>query len=174
MFVVHSLSQYLHASRDVHLKAAHHLLRYIKGQSGLGLLFSSTSSTQVQAYSDADWATCVDTRRSVTIYCIFIGDSLVAWSSKKQNTVSRSSVEAKYRAMAATISEVIWIQQLLRDFQVHVEKSVALFCDNQAASHIAANPTFHEWTKQLEIDLHFVRDHVQRGTLKILPIRTHE
>ena len=103
---------------------------------------------------------------------MFIGESLVAWKSKKHTTVSRSSAEAEYRALAAATSELVWLQQPLKDFQVTMTSPTVLFCDNQAAVYIASNHAFHERTKHLEIDLHFVRDHVNGGTFKLLPVRT--
>ena len=136
------------------------------------MFFPASSTTQLKGFSDADWATCSDTRRSVTGFCVFLGDSLVAWKSKKQNIVSRSSVEAEYRALATTTSELIWLQQLLSDFQITQSSPTVLFCDNQAAVYIATNPVFHERTKHIEIDLYFVRSHVQRGEVKLLPVRT--
>ena len=105
-FAVHKLTQFLAQPRLPHLKAVHHLIRYLKSSPGQGLFFSSTSSSQLTAYSDAcvplrlkafsdaDWGSCPDSRRSTTGFCIFIGDSLVSWRAKKQNTVSRSSAEA--------------------------------------------------------------------------------
>ena len=133
-FAVHALSQFLQAPSTVHLQAAHHLLRYIKGSPGQGLFYSASSSTQIKGFSDADWGTCSGTRRSITGYCVFLGDSLVAWKSKKQTTVAKSSAEAEYRSLASATSELLWMQQLLRDFCIVERHPTVLFCDNQAAS----------------------------------------
>ncbi|XP_068638413.1 uncharacterized mitochondrial protein AtMg00810-like [Aristolochia californica] len=171
-FAIHKLTQFVAQPRLPHLQAVHHLFHYLKTSPGQGLLFSSTSSLQVRAYYDADWGSCLDSRRSTTGFCIFIGDSLVSWKAKKHTTVSRSSIEAEYRALSSTTSEIIWLQQLLQDFQVKVASLALLYCDNQAAIHIASNPTFHERTKHIEIDCHFVREWVTSGVLKLLPIRS--
>ncbi|XP_024026696.1 uncharacterized protein LOC112093108 [Morus notabilis] len=171
-FAVHKLSQFLAKPRVPHLQAVHHLLRYIKASPGQGLFYSAASPIQLKAFSDSDWGSCPDSQKSVTGFCVFVGDSLVSWKSKKQTTVSRSSAEAKYRALASTVSELVWLRQLLSDFRFDLSSPTMLFCDNQAAIHIASNPIFHERTKHIEVDCHFVRDMVTKGMVKLMPIRS--
>lgn len=163
-YAVHKLSQFMSHPRTPHLQAVYHVIHYLKGSPGQGLLFSASSSLRLTAFSDADWGGCLETRRSTTGYMVFIGDSLISWKSKKQPTVARSSAEAEYRALASVTSELLWMRQLLRVFEIQVP-SVMLFSDNVSAIALAANPTAHERSKHVDIDVHFIREHVTSGFL---------
>ena len=169
-FATQQLSQFMAAPTMTHYRAATRLLRYLKGCPGRGLLFHRDSEVQLLGFSDADWAGCPDTQRSVTGYCFLLGSSLISWKTKKQATVSRSSSEAEYRALASATCELQWLVYLLRDLHLPCSKPPALYCDNQSALHIAANPVFHERTKHLDIDCHIVREKSQNGLMKLLPI----
>lgn len=155
-----------------HFEADYHLIKYLKGSPGQGLFFSKESYLQLKGFCDSDWVTCKETRKSITGFCIFLGNSLISWKTKKQPAVSRSSAEAEYRAMATTTSELVWLQQLLEDFGIHAIDSTLLFYDNEAAIQIATNPTFHERTKHIEVDCHFVREKVENKSIKLFPIRS--
>ncbi|KAL0459159.1 UNVERIFIED_CONTAM: Retrovirus-related Pol polyprotein from transposon RE1 [Sesamum latifolium] len=85
---------------------------------------------ELVVYSDADWASCLDTRRSLSGFCIFLGSAIISWKTKKQHTVSRSTAEAEYRSMASTTCELIWIYNLLGDLHFHVSTPILLLCDN--------------------------------------------
>ncbi|KAJ0578272.1 putative RNA-directed DNA polymerase [Helianthus annuus] len=127
---------------------------------------------QLTAFADSDWAKCVDSRRSVTGFCIFLGGSLVSWKSKKQSVVSRSSAEAEYRSMCSATCEVLWLLNILRELHVDVNIPVVLKCDNTAALSIAANPVFHDRTKHFEVDLFFLREKIASGLIKTHGIKT--
>ena len=97
-------------------------------------------------------------RRFTLGYCVFIGGNIISWKSKKQTVVARSSVEAKYWSMAMVTCELMWIKQFLQELKFCEVVQMKLFCDNQAALHIASNPVFHERAKHIEIDCHFIRE----------------
>ncbi|XP_062088795.1 uncharacterized mitochondrial protein AtMg00810-like [Humulus lupulus] len=121
---------------------------------------------------NSDWVACPLTRRSTTSFCVFLGDCLVSWRTKKQPTISKSSAEAEYRALAATASELTWLQYLLADLHIHSSIPAFIYCDNLSVVHIANNPTFHERTKHIELDCHFIRDKIKAGSIRLIPVRS--
>ncbi|KAL4279271.1 hypothetical protein GQ457_03G009530 [Hibiscus cannabinus] len=144
-FVVQQLSQYVAAPTDVHMSAAHRILRYLKGTPGQGLFFHADNVLKINAFSNSDWASCPGSRKFTTSFCIFLGASLILWKSEKQQTISRSSTEVEYRALATVTCEIQWLHFLLSDLQVKI--SIAnIFCDNLSAIKIAENPVQHETT----------------------------
>ncbi|RVW12980.1 Retrovirus-related Pol polyprotein from transposon RE1 [Vitis vinifera] len=130
---------------------------------GQGVLYENRGHTQVVGYTDADWAGSPTDRRSTSGYCVFIGGNLISWKSKKQDVVARSSAEAEYRAMALATCELIWLRHLLQELRFGKDEQMKLICDNQAALHIASNPVFHERTKHIEVDCHFIREKIASG-----------
>ncbi|CAA7028265.1 unnamed protein product [Microthlaspi erraticum] len=171
-YAVNCLCQFTFAPKASHLHAAHKVLHYLKGTIGLGLFYSAESNLLSQGFTDADWNSCSDTRKSTSGFCMFLGPSLISWKSKKQQTSSHSSAESEYRAMEFAMREVTWLVNLLEEFLVKQPHSVAFYSDSKAAIHIANNAVFHERTKHIENDCHIVRDKVLSGLIKTLHITT--
>ena len=132
------------------------------------------SDLRVSAYCDADWGACQMSAKSLIGFCVFLGSSLISWKTKKQKTVSKSIAEAEYRAMSMTTSELEWISYILHDLRVPVQTPFTLFCDIKAAMYIANNPIFHERTKHIRIDCHYIRDKLMDGFLQTAHVSSHE
>jgi len=171
-FSVQHLSQFMQAPRIPHFQAALHVLRYLKNEPTLGILLHTDPSLSLLAYCDADWASCPHTCRSVSGYVVFLGSTLISWKSKKQQTISLSSAEAEYRSMRRLVAELAWLSRLLGDLTVDTVTPIPLKCDNQAAIYIAKNPVFHERTKHIELDCHFVREKLLQGLVSLSHVST--
>ncbi|RVW41005.1 Retrovirus-related Pol polyprotein from transposon TNT 1-94 [Vitis vinifera] len=173
-YAVSVVSQFTFAPTIKHWAALEQILCYLKKAPGLGILYSSQGHTRIECFSDTDWAGSKFDRRSTTGYCVFFGGNLVAWKSKKQSVVSRSSAESEYRAMAQATCEIIWIHQLLCEVGMKCTMPAKLWCDNQAALHIAANPVYHERTKHIEVDCHFIREKIEENLVSTGYVKTGE
>ena len=166
VYAVHIISQFMAAPRSPHYAVVLKILRYLKGIIFDGLHFSSHSSLTLQAYSDENWAGDPIDRRSTTRYCFILGDSLISWRSKKQIVVARSSTKAEYRALAATTTET--------KLGVDYSTATKLHCDNRSVIQIAHNDVFHERSKHIEIDCHFIRHHLLQGTLILQSVSSQD
>jgi hypothetical protein len=173
-YAVHIVSQFMAAPQSLHYIVVLQILRYLKGTLFHGLHFSSQSSLTLQAYSNANWAGDPTDRRSTTGYCFLLGDSLISWRSKKQSVVARFSTETEYRALADTTAELLWLRWLLQDLGIDCSTAVPIHCDNRSAIQIAHNDVFHERTKHIEIDCHFVRHHLLQGTLQLHSVSSQD
>jgi hypothetical protein len=171
-YAVQQVCLHMHDPREPHLAALKRILRYIRGTLDLGLLLQPSTATDLVVYTDADWAGCPDTRRSTSGYAVFLGDNLISWSSKRQNTVSRSSAEAEYRAVANGVAEATWLRQLLLELHTPLRRATLVYCDNISAVYMTSNPVQHQRTKHIEIDLHFVGERVAVGDLHVLHVPT--
>lgn len=171
-YAVHIVSKFMQAPRNLHLAAVRRLIRYLIGSSTRGLFFPQHSTLTLTSYSDADWAGCPDTRKSITGWCIFLGDALISWKCKKQDCVSKSSTEAEYRAMSAACSEIVWLRGLISELGFPPTAPTPLHGDNTSAIQIAANPVYHERTKHIEVDCHYIREAFTRGVITLPHVNT--
>ncbi|GJX23730.1 ribonuclease H-like domain-containing protein [Tanacetum coccineum] len=118
----------------------------------------------------ADWAGFPTTPRSTSGYCVFLGNNLLSWSFKRQPTLSRSSAEARYRGVANAVVETCWLRNLLRKLHTPLSSATLVYCDNVSAVYLSCNPVQHQRTKHIEIDIHFVRDLVTVGQVRVLHV----
>ena len=171
-FAVNKVCQYLHSPTTDHWTAVKRILRYLRYTLHHGLKISKSPSLLVSAFTDADWAGDIDDRRSTGGFAVFLGSNLVSWSARKQPTVSRSSTEAEYKAIANATAELMWIQSLLKELKISCPPTARIWCDNIGATYLTANPVFHGRVKHVEIDFHFVRERVARKLLDVRVIST--
>ncbi|KAJ4727992.1 Retrovirus-related Pol polyprotein from transposon TNT 1-94 [Melia azedarach] len=173
-FAVNKLSQFLASPTLSHWQACKRLLRYLQATSDLGLQFVSTNRHKLTAFCDADWGCDLDDRKSIGAYCVYLGDNLISWSSKKQQVVARSNTESEYRALASTATELAWLQSLLLELHLPIISPPIVWCDNLSAASLAQNPVFHSRTKHIELDVHYVRDQVLAKALEVRYVPSSE
>nr|GEW07630.1 ribonuclease H-like domain-containing protein [Tanacetum cinerariifolium] len=161
---------YMHEPRDPHFTALKRILRYVRGTLDYGLQLHVSSTTQLSAYTDADWAGCPVTHRSTSEYCVFLGDNLLSWYAKRHVTLSRCSAEAEYRGVANVVAETAWIRNLLCELHTPLFTATLVYCHNVSAVYMSANSVQHQCTKHIEIDIHFVLDFVASGQVRVLHV----
>ncbi|CAJ2662323.1 unnamed protein product [Trifolium pratense] len=169
-YAVQQICLFMHNPMETHMHALRRILRYIQGTRDYGLHLYPSSITSLISYTDADWGGCPDTKRSTSGYCVFLGDNLLSWSSKRQPTLSRSSAEAEYRGVANVVAESCWLRNLLLELHCSIHKATMVYCDNVSAIYLSSNPVQHQRTKHIEMDIHFVREKVSRGQVRVLHV----
>jgi hypothetical protein len=160
------------APKDYHLRAVKKIMRYLVLTSNLGLWYPKGSHFELLGYSDANYAGCKVDRKSTSGTCQFLGQSLVSWSSKKQNYVALSTVEAEYVAIGSCCAQLLWMRQTLKGYGYTMNR-IPLLCDNETAIKIAYNPCEHSRTKHIDIRHHFLRDHAIKGDIVISHVETN-
>ncbi|KAJ0647711.1 putative RNA-directed DNA polymerase [Helianthus annuus] len=169
-YAVQQVCLFMHDPRESHFAFMKRIIRYIQGTLDYGIRIGRSRSHDLVAYSDADWGGCPDSRRSTSGYCVFLGDNLLSWSSKRQPTVSRSSAEAEYRGVANAVAEATWLRNLLLELHTPLRRASIVYCDNVSAVYLSDNPVQHQRTKHVEIDIHFVREKVRIGHIRVLHV----
>ncbi|KAJ4810455.1 Pol [Rhynchospora pubera] len=173
MYAVCLCARYQANPKESHHKAVKRILRYVKGTQNLGLWYGRQTELDLLGYTDADFAGDRMDRKSTSGTCQFLGGSLVSWSSRKQTSVALSTAEAEYVAAGSCCTQLLWMMQTLRDFELDFQK-VPILCDNTSAILISKNPVLHSRTKHIEIRHHFIRDHVEKGDVELVYIDTKE
>ncbi|KAI3692839.1 hypothetical protein L6452_32663 [Arctium lappa] len=171
MFATCLCARYQANPKESHLTAVKRIFRYLRGTQTLGLWYPKLSSFDLTAYTDADHAGCKLDRKSTYGCCQILGNKLVSWSSKKQNCVSTSTVEAEYVAAASCCSQVLWMKTQLRDYGQQFDR-IPILCDSKSAIAISANPVQHSKTKHIDVRYHFLKDHVEKGTIEMYFVPT--
>ncbi|KAJ9544944.1 hypothetical protein OSB04_024651 [Centaurea solstitialis] len=157
--------------KESHMMAVKRILRYLKGTPNRGLWYPKESGFELVAFSDADHGGCQLDQKSTSGHVQFLGDKLVSWGSKKQHCVSTSTAEAEYVAAASCCSQVLWMRTQLRDYGYNFNH-IPIYCDSKSAIAITCNPVQHTRTKHIDIRYHFIKDHVEKGTIELYFVNT--
>ncbi|GJV50202.1 retrovirus-related pol polyprotein from transposon TNT 1-94 [Tanacetum coccineum] len=154
-----------------HLKEVKRIFRYLRQSYNMGLWYPKDSGFELIAYSDADHAGCKDDCKSTSGGLQFLGGKLVSWSSKKQDCTAMSTAEAEYVSLSACCAQVIWMRTQLLDYGYKYNR-IPMYCDSKSAIAISCNPVQHSKTKHIDIRYHFIKEHVEKGTVEIYFVGT--
>lgn len=143
---------------------------YVQGTLNLGLQLFRSSLNKIVVYSDTDWGDSPNTRHSKSGFCLYLGDNRISWSSKRQPTMSHSSAKVEYKGIANAVAETCWIRNLLLELHCPIRSATIVYCDNISSVFISNNPVQHQRTKHIEIDIHFVREKVPMGQVKVMHV----
>ncbi|WVZ81022.1 hypothetical protein U9M48_028449 [Paspalum notatum var. saurae] len=168
-FAVCLCARYQASPRTSHRQAVKRIFRYLKFTPELGLWYSSGSSLSLRGFSDADHAGCRIDHKSTSGTCQLLGTSLVSWSSRKQASVSLSTIEAEYIVAASCCSQLLWMKSTLSDFGLRFGK-IPLLVDSTSAISVAKNPVLHSRTKHIDVRFHFLRDYYKKGDIDLIHV----
>jgi hypothetical protein len=174
MHVVGIVGRYQATPKQSHLLVVKRIFRYLKETMNYGLWYPKNQNFQLSVYSDVDWANCMDERKSTSGGVFFLGDSLVAWLSKKQGSISLSTTEEEYIVVATCCTQVLWMIQTLVDMEVKYTTSIPIHCDNTSAISVSKNLVFRSKTKHIPIKYHFMREKVTNKIVQVHYIPTKE
>ncbi|KAK6138999.1 hypothetical protein DH2020_027258 [Rehmannia glutinosa] len=170
-FAVGVCARFQSAPKESHMTAAKRILRYLKGCQEVGLWYPKEGGFKLIGYSDSDYAGCRIDRKSTSGTCQMLGNRLISWFSKKQNSIATSTAEAEYIATGSCCAQILWMRQQLRDYEVE-EKEIPIMCDNTSAIAITQNPVLHSRTKHIDVRYHFIRDHVEKKDITLEYVST--
>ena len=169
-----NVAKYSSHPTNKHWVAVKRIMRYLKGTTDMGLLYTKEGSSKCVGYSDSDWGGDLDDRKSTSGYLFQIGGGPVSWRSKKQSSVALSTAEAEYMALASAGQEAIWMRLLTAELHGSQMEELTIFEDNQSAIQMSKNPQFHGRAKHIGIKFHFIRELVSDGSVKLQYCPTEE
>jgi len=170
---VSAVAKFAAAPSEAHMTAARRILRYLKGTSNMGLVYSREGGN-LHAYSDADWAGDQDDRKSTTGNVVILAGAAISWLSKKQQSVALSTTGAEYIALSQCAQEIVWIRRLLQEIGDGVMPPTKVFEDNQGAIQLARNPGSSRRTRHIDIRFHFTREAMEEGVIDIVYCHTKD
>lgn len=159
-YIMSVANQFLETPKIPHWYGLIHFVQYLMWTPLALDCYIGKMDTWAKVLSDADWTRSHSYRRSTNRSYTFVGGNLVTWKSKKQIIVAHSSTKVEYNAMTHTTSELMWLQHFIWEIEFPAPAPLQLFSDDQVVIHIASNPMFHERTKYIKIDCHFIRNKI--------------
>lgn len=173
-FCVNNVSRFNSKHSIEHWEAVLRILRYLKNTSNYVLRFKKDEKRDVFAFSDADYASEIDKRRSCTGFVVKMAGAAISWHSKRQEIVAVSSTEAEYIALSTTVKEMLWVAQFVREVSNINIQPANIFCDNTSTIKLATSDAYRERTKHIDVRYHHIRDAVEKGKITVEFISTND
>lgn len=170
-FATNDLSRFNDKHSEPHWKALKRVLRYLRGTIDMKLRYERQESDMI-AYSDADWGSDADKRRSCTGYVIKMCNGAISWCSQRQSIVALSTTESEYIALSTTVREILWLKQLANECDNKNHSTVMVHCDNQSAIDLSGSEAYRPRTKHIDIRFHHIREQVNNKSIKIAYVST--
>lgn len=176
-YPIAKLSKYLSNPSSTHQKALTTAYRYLRGTADKGLVYGRNidpkdpSTTQVYGYTDSDFASDPDTRKSTSGFVFMLAGAAVSWRSKQQEIVTKSSCEAEYVAVDSAASEAVWLRLLLSELG-YPQNPTTIYVDNNGSIDLAHNPENHNRTKHIDVRFHYIRQLVENNEVELPWIET--
>nr|GFB41013.1 copia protein [Tanacetum cinerariifolium] len=156
---------------EKHFKEVKRIFRYLLGTVNTGILYTKDSGFELTRFLDADYAGCKDTFKSTSSGAQFLGEKLVSWSSKKQDCTALFIMKAEYVSLSSCCAQVIWMRTQLTDYGFYFNK-IPIYCDLKSAIAISCNPVQYSKTKHIAVRYHFIKEHVEKGTIELYFFKT--
>lgn len=172
-YAVNTVSKFNSSHGKAHWTAVKRIIRYLKGTSNAKLCYSQNGCSVVHGYSDADWASDVDERRSCSGYVFLSQNGAISWSCKRQPTIALSSTEAEYMALSTSGQEALWLRQFQMDLSyLESMDAMRIFCDNKSAIDLSQKNGYNGRTRHIDIRHHFIRECIQDQKVAVEHIGT--
>ncbi|CAM8923229.1 unnamed protein product [Rhodiola kirilowii] len=170
-YAVGVCARYQADPKESHLLQVKRIIKYVCGTIDFGIWYTKDTNPCLVGYCDADWAGNAEDRKSTSGGCFFLGNNLVSWFSKKQNSISLFTTDAEYIAAGSCCTQLLWMKQMLSEYGVE-QKEMTLYCDNMSAISISKNPVQHSRTKHIDIRHHFIRELVEQKVVNLKHVTT--
>ncbi|CAM8993008.1 unnamed protein product [Rhodiola kirilowii] len=157
--------------KESHLLQVKRIIKYVCRTVDFGIWYTKDTNPHLVGFCDVDWAGNAEDWKSTSGGCFFLGNNLVSWFSKKQNSISLSTAEAEYIAAGSCCTQLLWMKQMMSEYGVK-QKEMTLYCDNMSAISISKNPVQHSRTKHIDIRHHFIRELVEQKIVTLKHVTT--
>lgn len=172
-FAVNDLSRFNTNHSEPHWRAVKRVFRYLRGTTNLKLSFDANADMDITMYSDADWGSGNDSRRSCSGYVATMAGAAISWQSKRQPIVALSSTEAEYIALSAAVKEALWLKQLVSEINPSDDKTITIFCDNMSAIDLGRKEAYRPRSKHIDLRYHHIRDNIESKQIALSYVNTN-